>query len=812
MSQTTESEEVATARLPDSPTFKALGPLLAVGTIAVVEIAAELFGLRIPNPPAILLTIVVFGAFTGGVRTGLISAVIACVYFVYFYGGSQLPPRYSQDDLLRVAVLAITTPAMVVMASVSKRRADRLALLSLRQAQAHSRSLEKLLAERRRAAEELRRAKEAAEAASRAKSEFLANVSHEVRTPMNGIIGMTELALQTELSREQREYLETVRSSADALLTVINDLLDFSKIEAGKLELQPVPFDCRSVVSEVIRSLAPKAHEKGLELAYRVDPRVPANLRGDALRLRQILLNLIGNAIKFTERGEVVVRIGVADGGGDGERWIRFSVQDTGVGIPADKREVIFEAFAQADGSTTRRFAGTGLGLTISSQLVEAMGGSIEVESVEGEGSTFTILLPLELGDGERVSTNPHLALGPRRVLVVDDNDASREILVDVLESWGIPCRAAASAAECLAVVGEERFDVALIDSQMPAMDGLALAAELLGRASPPAVVMMFTSSDQSEGAGRARALGIAEWVTKPVRPARLLHALQGALFGKDEPAPSSEGRPPRVVGRSLDVLVAEDNAVNARLLSALLERAGHRVTVVGDGRAALDALGARRFDLALVDLQMPEVDGMGVAWELRRQEKRTGGYVPLVAVTAHAMKGDRERCLRAGFDGYLTKPIRVDDLHHVLESIVPASWGEVPVPSSDDRGFDREQLLARTGHDVALAGELASIFLDEVPPWIEELHEALASADASRLQRVAHTIKGAAANFGATRAADLAIALERMGRDADLRDGAGAVDALTAELARLEPKLRRFVDKTLPRDLPGRAEPEARR
>jgi two-component system, sensor histidine kinase and response regulator len=797
----TESEEVTTARLPDSPTFKLLGPLLAVGTIVVVEVAAELFGWRIPNPPAILLTIVVFGAFTGGVRIGLVSATIACIYFVYFYGGSQLPPSYSQDDLLRVAVLAITTPAMVIMASVSKRRADRLALLSLRQAQAHSRSLEKLLAERRRAAEELGRAKEAAEAASRAKSEFLANVSHEVRTPMNGIIGMTELALQTDLTREQREYLETVRSSADALLTVINDLLDFSKIEAGKLELQPVPFDCRSVVSEVIRSLAPKAHEKELELAYRVDPRVPANLRGDALRLRQILINLVGNAIKFTEKGEVVVRVGVAEGGGGDERWIRFSVRDTGVGIPADKRDVIFEAFAQADGSTTRRFAGTGLGLTISSQLIDAMGGSIEVESVEGSGSTFTILLPLEVGDGERVSTNPHLSLSDKRVLVVDDNTASREIAIEVLESWAIACRGATNGAEALVLAKEERFNVALVDSQMPGMDGLTLAAALAKLPSPPAVVMMFTSVDQGDGLARARALGIAEWVTKPVKPARLLHALQAAIFGAEEPAPSSAGRPFLAAARSLDVLVAEDNPVNSRLLRALLERAHHRVTVVGDGRAALDALGARRFDLALVDLQMPKVDGMGVAWELRRREKQTGGYVPLVAVTAHAMKGDRERCLRAGFDGYLTKPIRLDDLHHVLDSIVPASYGEVAMPSSDDRGFDRDHLLTRTGHDVALAGELASIFLDEMPQWIAETALAIEAGDGARLQRVAHTIKGAAANFGAAKAADLALTLERMGREGELERARAAAAALDAELRRIEPKLTRFVDKTLQSD-----------
>jgi two-component system, sensor histidine kinase and response regulator len=316
----------------------------------------------------------------------------------------------------------------------------------------------------------------------------------------------------------------------------------------------------------------------------------------------------------------------------------------------------------------------------------------------------------------------------------------------------------------------------------------------------------MFTSVDQSDGVTRGRKIGIADWVTKPVKPSRLLHALREAIFGRDDDAPSSGRRALRVTTRSLDVLVAEDNAVNARLLRGLLEQGGHRVTVVGDGQGALDELAARSYDLALVDLQMPEVDGITVAWQVRQREKKTGGYIPLVAVTAHAMKGDRERCLRSGFDGYITKPVRIDELHHIIDNIVPASYGRTAPPSRTFRslggfdeeavGFDREVLLSRAGHDMELAGELVTIFLDEMPRWIDEMTQAIAAADAARLQRVAHTLKGAVGNFGASAAVDLALILERMGRDGDLTDAAAVADALAGELRRVEPKLCSFAEK----------------
>ncbi len=816
-----EETEGPLTRLPQTPAFRVVGPLLVVGVILVVEIANG-FGLRIPNPPAILLTIVVFAAFTGGERVGIISAALSLAYFFYFYGGYQLPPVFDQEAAMRVAVLTLSTPAMVIMASISKRRADRIAIASLQQAREHGRSLEKLLAERRRDGEELRKAKEAAEAASRAKSEFLANVSHEVRTPMNGIIGMTELALETELTREQREYLEIVRTSADALLTVINDLLDFSKIEAGKLSLQPVPFDPRSVVSDAMRSVALRAHEKELELCYRVDPAVPANMRGDALRLRQVLLNLLGNAIKFTEKGEVVLRVEADDQPRDEAddpeattgRVVRFSVRDTGIGIPKDKRDVIFDAFAQADGSSTRRFAGTGLGLTISSQLAEAMGGRLTVESVEGEGSTFTVTLPLE-GVSEiydRVSTSPHVALTNHRMLIVDDNAASREILVDILRSWGIAHHAvdsAAAASRALREAIDDPYAVILIDSKMPGMDGLHFAEQVMNQNHPPGCVMMFTATDQTAGVTRCRELGIADWVTKPVKPSRLLHALREAVAGPDARAPSSQRPTRRSMLRSLEVLVAEDNAVNARLMRGLLERWSHRVTVVNDGEAALEALEERSFDLALIDLQMPKVDGLQVVWEVRRREKEDGGYTPLIAVTAHALKADRERCLRAGFDGYITKPIRVDDLHSVVDNVVPASYGESTAVASraaysiagysEQEGLDKEALLERAGHDIELAHEIVSIFLEECPGWLASLHAALDEEDPAEVQRVAHTLKGAVGNFGAKGASDLALLLERMGREGNLDDAEPIADQLELELERLRPALETFARKTEP-------------
>jgi two-component system, sensor histidine kinase and response regulator len=785
--------------------FRVLGPVATVVVIAGVEIAAQL-GVRIPNPPAILMTLVVFSAFAGGFQAGLTSALATVIYLPVFYADTRAPLSYSDENLLRAIVVTVAVPAMLAMAAISKRRGDRLALEWLRRERQHSSSLRKLLAQRAKVEAELKEAKEEAEAASRAKSEFIANVSHEVRTPMNGIIGMTELALDSELTREQREHLEAVRSSSDALLTLINDLLDFSKIDAGKLELQPVPYDVQALVGDVGRSLALRAHERNLELVISMAVDVPAGLKGDALRLRQVLVNLVSNAIKFTEEGEVVLSVSRT------AECIRWSVRDTGIGIPPEKQKSIFDAFSQADGSTTRRFAGTGLGLTISARLVDAMGGTLKVASAVGKGSTFTLELPLTTAeDVERVSAEPRSMLLAGRVLVVDDNDSARKVSLRYLEEWGIPNSGVASGLDALAQLrathhAGEAMPVVLCDGRMPDMDGFELMERARAELTPmPPVVMMLTTTEQTVGAVRCSQLGVADYLIKPVRPGRLLRALSIAASGeRDSEPPVSSGRPSRPAPRNrLRVLVAEDNAINAKLMSRLLERQGHQVEVVVDGKSAHERILAGGFDLGILDMQMPEIGGLEVAWLVREDEKKKGGYLPLVAVTAHAMKGTRESCLKAGFDAYMSKPIRPDELLELVDAIVPASYGAVPTGprrrsymgaavTVDDR-FDRQKLLTYTGHDVELAREIVGMFVDEFPGWLDKMDAAIAAKDPAELQRVAHMLKGAVSNYGAETASDLSLIIERMGRESDLVNAPVALRELKQSLEQLRPALEDF-------------------
>lgn len=679
---------------------------------------------------------------------------------------------------------------------------------------------------------ELVAARVAAEAAVRAKAEFLANMSHEIRTPMNGIIAMSSLLLETSLTHEQRGYVETVHSSSDALLTIINDILDFSKIESGKLELESVPFDLSHCVEDALDLLATKAAEKKIELAYQLETGIPAKLLGDSTRLRQVLVNLIGNGVKFTNIGEVVVDIQATsrpenEDEADQSWLVHFSVRDTGIGIPPDRMARMFKAFSQADASTTRQYGGTGLGLAISKKLVELMGGKMWVESVPGKGSSFHFSIPFQPAPKSQrePSQCPAPELARSRVLIVDDNLANCRILKVQTGKWGMIPTTTQSAAQALEWLrGGDRFDLAILDMQMPGMDGLMLANEIrkLPQGQQLPLVLLTSMGIRTDSPEFATAR-FASFLNKPAKPGKLREALiyvvagakAGAVSENVTKAPATNKLDPALAKRlPIRILVCDDNVINQKVALRILAQMGYKAAVANNGKEALAALDQQRFDFVFMDLQMPEMNGLEATEAIRQRQQQTSQFpnynppVIIVAMTASAMVGDRDKCLASGMDDYVSKPVRPEDVRQAIER-----WGEkimgaqgaggtaaatntktedqaMPDESQLQPAVDVERLMEFSDGTTESLRELITLYLDQTRKQLDQLQLAITGSNAAEVRRIAHSSAGASATCGMVSIAPLLRQLEHLGMEANLAPAADLFTQCEREFARIREQL----------------------